>query len=80
MEPQRIAPLGPLLLICVSCFLASAFNGRSWFPRQQFPVSVLPQVQDSPLGRGKPELSPQTPAQLSMYSKEILFSFQNGDL
>lgn len=78
--PEDCSPWSSATYLCVSCFLASAFNGRSWFPRQQFPVSVLPQVQDSPLGRGKPELSPQTPAQLSMYSKEILFSFQNGDL
>lgn len=66
--------------LCVSCFLGSAFSRRAWFPRQQFPLSVLPQMQDSPLGRGRHGLSPQTPAQWNVCSKEILFSFQNGDL
>lgn len=70
----------PAPYLCVSCFPASASNGRSWFSSLVVSSECFTTVEDSPLGRRKHEQSPQTPVQWSMCLKQILFSLQKCDL
>lgn len=59
--PQRLAPFSPPLLISVChVFHLACLMGGHGSRARQFLLSVLPRVEDSPLGRGERVLSPQT--------------------